>query len=38
MQENGAIKRGANVLKGKVTFKGVADALDLEFTSVDSLL
>ncbi len=38
LQENRAIKRGINVIKGKVTFKGVADALDLGFTPVDALI
>jgi alanine dehydrogenase len=38
MQESPAIKLGANVVKGKVTYKGVADAFDLEYTSIDRLL
>jgi alanine dehydrogenase len=38
LQENSAIKRGANVVKGHVTLKGVADALNLEFTPVDDLI
>ncbi|MFC1811779.1 alanine dehydrogenase [Thermodesulfobacteriota bacterium] len=38
MKENPEIKLGANVVKGKVTYKGVADALDLEFVPIDSLL
>lgn len=38
VRENSAIKRGANVVKGKVTFKGVADALGLKFTPVDELI
>ena len=38
MKESAAIKLGANVIKGKVTYKGVSDALDLEYTSIDSLL
>jgi alanine dehydrogenase len=38
LQENSAIKRGANVVKGNVTFKGVADALNLEFTPVDDFI
>jgi alanine dehydrogenase len=38
LQENPAIRRGINVIKGKVTFKGVADALDLGFTPVDDLI
>jgi len=38
MQENPEIKRGANVVKGKVTYQGVADAFGLKYTSVDQLL
>ncbi|MFC1489311.1 alanine dehydrogenase [Thermodesulfobacteriota bacterium] len=38
MKENPEIKLGANVIKGKVTYKGVADAFGLEFTPIDSLL
>lgn len=38
MGKNPEIKLGANVVKGKVTYKGVADALDLEYTSIDTLL
>jgi len=38
MQENTEIKLGANVINGKVTYKGVAEAFDMEFTDIDSLL
>ncbi|HSB04059.1 MAG TPA: alanine dehydrogenase [Thermodesulfobacteriota bacterium] len=38
MKENPEIKLGANVVKGKVTYKGVADAFGLEITPIDSLL
>lgn len=38
MQENLEIKLGANVIKGKVTYKGVADAFNLEYTPIDELL
>jgi alanine dehydrogenase len=38
LQENSEIKRGANVVQGKVTFKGVADALNLKYTPVDELI
>ncbi len=38
MQENPEIKYGANVVKGKVTYDGVAEALGLEFTNIDTLL
>jgi alanine dehydrogenase len=38
MQQNPEIKLGANVVKGKVTYQGVADAFGLKHTSIDSLL
>ncbi len=38
MRENNEIKLGANVVKGKVTYQGVADAFGLEYTSIDTLL
>jgi alanine dehydrogenase len=38
MKENPEIKNGANVIKGKVTFKGVSDAFGLEYVPIDSLL
>ena len=38
LQENSEIKRGANVVQGKVTFRGVADALNLNYTPVDELI
>jgi len=38
MQENEEIKLGANVVKGKITYQGVADAFGLEYTSIDTLL
>jgi len=38
MKENPEIKVGANVIKGKVTFKGVSDAFGLEYVPIDSLL
>jgi len=38
LQENSDIKRGANVVQGKVTFKGVADALSFKYTPVDELI
>jgi len=38
MRENLEIKLGANVVKGKVTYKGVSDAFGLEFTPIDDLL
>ncbi len=38
MQENLEIKYGANVVKGKVTYEGVAEAFGLEFTPIDKLI
>jgi len=38
MQENQEIQKGANIIRGKVTFRGVADAFGLKFTPVDTLL
>jgi alanine dehydrogenase len=38
MKQNPEIKRGANVVKGKVTYRGVAEAFGLKLTSIDSLL
>lgn len=38
MKENPEIKLGANVVKGKVTYKAVADAFDLEYAPIDTLL
>jgi len=37
-KENPEIARGINILQGKVTHKGVAEAFDLEYESVDSIL
>ena len=37
-RENKEIKLGANVVQGKVTYKGVAEAFDLKYEAVDSLL
>ncbi len=37
-KENREVKLGANVVKGRVTYKGVADAFGLEYTLIDSLL
>jgi alanine dehydrogenase len=37
-QETPEIKLGANVVKGKVTYKAVADAFDLEYTPIDALI
>jgi alanine dehydrogenase len=38
LRENSEIRPGANVIDGKVTCKGVADAFSLEYVPVDSLL
>lgn len=38
MKENLEIRKGANVINGEVTFKGVADAFGLKLASVDKLL
>ena len=38
MKENREIKLGANVVRGKVTYKGVSDAFGLEYTPIDDLL
>jgi alanine dehydrogenase len=38
MQESPEIKLGANVIKGKVTYKAVADAFGLEYTPIDTFL
>ena len=38
MQENSAIKHGANVVNGQVTFEGVAKAFGLEHVDMDSIL
>lgn len=38
MQENTEIKAGANVVKGKLTYKAVAEAFGLTFESIDNML
>jgi alanine dehydrogenase len=38
MQANPEIKAGANIVDGKVTYKGVADACGLSYTPIDQLL
>jgi len=38
MKQNPEIRLGANIVKGKVTYKGVAEAFGLKYTSVDRLL
>jgi alanine dehydrogenase len=38
MKQNPEIKLGANVVKGKVTYQGVAEAFGLKFTPIDRVL
>ena len=38
MKENPEIKKGANVIKGRVTFQGVADAFGLKLADIDKFL
>ncbi|MGD9250114.1 MAG: alanine dehydrogenase [Desulfobacterales bacterium] len=38
IQENPEIKLGANVVQGKITYKPVAEAFGLDYTSIDTLL
>ena len=38
MQENNDIKLGANVINGHVTYRAVADAFGLNYTSIDEML
>jgi alanine dehydrogenase len=38
MQENREIKRGANVVQGKITYKAVADAFGLDYTPIETFL
>ena len=38
MQENPEIKRGANVISGHVTYKGVADTFGFEHVNIDKLI
>jgi alanine dehydrogenase len=38
MKENIELARGANVINGKITYKGVADAFGMELTPIDQIL
>jgi len=38
MRQNNEIRLGANVIDGKVTYKAVAEAFDLEYTPVEKML
>ncbi len=37
-KENGPLRKGLNVVEGKVVYKGVSDAFDLPYVAVDSVL
>ncbi|MBW1789524.1 MAG: alanine dehydrogenase [Deltaproteobacteria bacterium] len=36
-KENPELAKGINILKGKVTYKGVAEAFDMEYTPLDTM-
>lgn len=38
MQESDEIKRGANIIRGQVTYQAVADAFGLDYTPVEAVL
>ncbi len=38
MAENNEIKLGANVINGKVTYKGVSDAFSMDYVPIDELI
>ncbi len=38
MQDSEEIAKGANVIDGKICYKGVADAFDMEYVAIDTLL
>jgi alanine dehydrogenase len=38
MQDNNEIRLGANVIAGKITYKAVAEAFDLDYTPIDEFL
>ncbi|PHR24474.1 MAG: alanine dehydrogenase [Desulfotalea sp.] len=38
MQENNEIKLGANVIDGKITYKAVSEALNMDYTPVENFL
>lgn len=38
MQDNREIRRGANIIKGKVTYKAVAEAFDLDYSPIEEFL
>jgi len=38
VQDNEELKKGVNVVDGKITFKGVAEAWNLDYTDVNELI
>jgi alanine dehydrogenase len=38
LRENKEMRHGANIIHGKVTYKGVAEALDLEHVAIDAVI
>jgi alanine dehydrogenase len=38
MQDNKEIKKGANIIRGKITYKAVAEAFGLEYTPIEDFL
>ena len=38
LKEDSAIKRGANIIRGEITYRAVADAFNLGYTPVDKLI
>jgi alanine dehydrogenase len=38
LQEDSALKKGANVVQGKITYPAVSKAFNLDYTNIDSLL
>jgi alanine dehydrogenase len=38
MQDNKEIKLGANVIRGNVTYKAVAEAFNLDYTPIENFL
>jgi alanine dehydrogenase len=38
MRDNREIARGANVIRGKITYKSVAEAFGMDYTPVDDFL
>ena len=37
-QENSSLAKGLNIINGKIVYKQVAEAFDLDFTKVESLI